>query len=226
MKFGRLLILPEGACACTQADAFLEARNIMVLMAVVPEHLTVDDLEKWKSWQQLPRPRPVRHKRGYGFWIVLVFVALGTIPILISGFLFMEYRGHALNDAMSSDFWRAVPFIIGPLLFLLLGFVMLRKNRQLASSGEIAIGKVTDIQRGPGRGWHGLGRRRRGRTVTYEFSDISGALIDGSFPDSRGSIAKGTLIPVFFDRENPAGKQICLFESLYEIADDREAVSV
>lgn len=180
-------------------------------MLVGPENPTQEELQQWKLWQELPRPRVVRTQRGRNFYMVAVIAALSGVPATSLGSLLVEWRTHPAKSVMTSDFWSALPFIVGPLLLLLLFSVMLRRDRRLLSDGEIAIGKIVSVRRGGRRGWR----------VTYEFLDCSGQLITTSCYDNSRSVIEGAPIPVFFGRENPKDKQIALCGSPYEVAVDR-----
>jgi len=161
-------------------------------------------------WQEIPRPRVVRIKRGRKFYLAVIAAALIGVPATSLGSLILEWRTHPTKNAMTSDLWNAVPFIVGPLLLLLFVSVMLRRDRQLMSDGEIAIGKIVSVRRGGRRGW----------TVTYEFLDSSGQLITASCYDYSRSVIEGAQIPVFFSREDPKKKQIAPCGSPYEVAVD------
>lgn len=108
---------------------------------------------------------------------------------------------------MKSDLWSTMPFIALPLIFLVIGFLILIGHKRLVTRGELAIGKVTDVN-----------LRRRGPEVTYEFADRSGRLITASCPDYTRSFSPGMAIPIFFNTESPETDQVALCGSVYEIA--------
>lgn len=100
-----------------------------------------------------------------------------------------------------------MPFIVLPLIFLLVAFRILIGYKRLVTQGEVSIGEVTNVC-----------LRRRGPEVTYEFVDRSGRLITASSPDNTHSFSPGMAIPIFYDTESPETDQVALCGSLYEIA--------
>jgi len=156
-----------------------------------------------------PRPRPVRLKEGYRFWVALLTATLVIVPVLVVGFLIVEQRAQTPKQVMSGDFW-GIPFVVLPPILLLLMFWIFSAHRRLVTHGEIAIGKVTDVR-----------LRRRGPVITYEFLDRSGRLITTTSPDSTRSFSPGMDIPIFFNPENPQTDQIALCGSVYEVANTR-----
>jgi len=149
-----------------------------------------------------------RLKQGYRFWCALLAATCVIIPSLLIGFLFIERRASPSKQAMNSDLWGAMPFIVLPLIFLLIAIWILIGHRRLVTHGEISIGKVTDVR-----------LRRRGPAVTYEFVDRSGRLITASSPDNTRSFSPGMAIPIFYNTEGPETDQVALCGSVYEIAD-------
>jgi hypothetical protein len=176
-------------------------------MAFSPTHAQ-RKLGQWNAWIACPRPRPVRLKRGYRFWVTFLAATLVTVPVLVVGFLIAEHRAHPPMTVMNADLWRSVPFIVLPPILLLLMFWMFSGHRLLVTNGEVAIGRVTDVC-----------SRRRGQIITYEFLDCSGRLITTTSPDNTRSFSPGMDIAVFFNSENPRTDQIALCGSVYEVAD-------
>lgn len=167
--------------------------------------------EPWNAWIASPRPRRLRLKHGYRFWVVLLAATLVIIPAVLAGLLVVEWDAHPPSQVFNSDFWSAVPFIVLPLIVLLLMFWIFSKDRRLMTYGEISIGKVT-----------GLRFRRRSPIITYEFLDRSGRLVTTSSPDNTRSFFQGMAIPVFFNPENPEEDQVALCGSVYEVAEVRQ----
>jgi hypothetical protein len=165
---------------------------------------------QWNAWIACPRPRPVRLKLGYRFWAALLTATLVIVPVLVGGFLIVEWRAHPPMQVMNADFWGSMPFVVLPPILLLLMFWIFSGHRRLVIHGEIAIGKVTEVR-----------LRRRGPVITCEFLDRSGRLITTTSPDSTRSFSPGMDVPVFFSPENPQTDQIALCGSVYEVADAR-----
>jgi hypothetical protein len=176
-------------------------------MAFSPTHAQ-RNLGQWNAWIACPRPRPVRLKRGYRFWLALLAATLVTAPVSVVGFLISERRAYPLMHVMNADLWKSVPFIVLPPILLLLMFWMFSGHRRLVTNGEVAIARVTDVS-----------SRRRGQVITYEFLDRSGRLITTTSPDNTRSFSPGMDIAVFFSAENPQTDQIALCGSVYEVAD-------
>jgi hypothetical protein len=154
------------------------------------------------------RPRMARLKQGYRFWCVLLTATCVIIPSLLIGFLFFEWRASPSKQTMNSDLWRTMPFIVLPLIFLLIAFCISIAHKRLVTQGELSIGKVTNVR-----------FRRRCPEVTYEFVDRSGRLITASSPDNTRSFSPGMAIPIFYNTESPETDQVALCGSVYEIAD-------
>ena len=167
-------------------------------------------LARWNAWKVGPRPRIVRLREGYRFWGTLLAATCVIIPSLLLLFLIAEWRTKPAKQVMNSDFWSAMPFIVLPLIFLLFTIWSLVGQKRLVARGEISIGKVTEVR-----------SRRRSVAVTYEFIDISGRLITTSSSDDTRSFSPGMPVPVFYDSECPATKQIALCGSAYEVVDIR-----
>ena len=148
-----------------------------------------------------------RLKQGYRFWCALLTATCVIIPSLLIGFLFVEWRASPSKQAMNSDLWSTMPFIVLPLIFLLIAFWILIGHKRLVTQGELSIGKVTNVR-----------LRRRGPEVTYEFVDRSGRLITASSPDDTRSFSPGMAIPIFYNTESPVTDQVALCGSVYEIA--------
>jgi hypothetical protein len=170
-------------------------------------HLQSNQLAQWNAWKASPRPRNVRLKQGYRFWCTLLVATCVIIPSLLLWFLIIEWRASPAKHAMNSDRLNAIPFIVLPLIFLLLAFLTLLGHRRLATHGEISIGKVTNVR-----------LRRWGPAVTYEFLDRSGRLITASSADNTRSFLLGMVIPIFYNPERPETDQIALSGSIYEVA--------
>lgn len=154
----------------------------------------------------------VRLKHGYRFWRALLLVTCMTIPGCLIGLLIIEWRASPAKQVMNSDVWSAMPFILLPLIFLLLAFWILIEHRQLVTHGELAIGKITNVR-----------LRRRGPAITYEFLDRSGRSITASSPDTTRSVSPGMAVPIFYDPESPQNDQIALCGSVYEVAEQSQA---
>src|SRR5262249_36512982 len=105
----------------------------------------------------------------------------------------------------------AMPFILLPLVFLVLALWILIRHKRLVSNGEISIAKVTDMR-----------LKRRGPTTTYEFLDRAGRLITASSPDNTRTVSVGMVIPIFYNPERPQNDQVALYGSFYEVADSSE----
>jgi hypothetical protein len=175
-------------------------------VAIVPTHLQSDQLARWNTWKASPRPRNVRLKQGYRFWCTLLVATCVIIPSLLLGFLIIEWRASPAKHAMNSDLLSAIPFMVLPLILLLLAFRILLGHRRLATHGEISIGKVTEVR-----------LRRRGLAISYEFLDRSGRLITASSPDNTRSLLPGMVIPIFYNPERPETDQVALSGSVYEV---------
>ena len=163
---------------------------------------------QWNAWIVCPRPRPARLKRGYRFWAALLTAAHVIVPVLVVGFLIVEWRAHQPLQVMNADFWGSMPFVVLPPILLLLMFWILCWHRRLVTHGEIAIGKVTDVR-----------LRGRGSVITYEFLDRSGRLITASSPDNSRTLSVGMVVPVFYNPETPQKDQVALCGSFYEVSD-------
>jgi hypothetical protein len=107
---------------------------------------------------------------------------------------------------MNSDLLSAIPFMVLPLIFLLLAFRILLGHRRLETHGEVSIGKVTEVR-----------LRRRGLAISYEFLDRSGRLITASSPDNTRAFLPGMVIPIFYNPERPETDQVALSGSVYEV---------
>jgi hypothetical protein len=129
------------------------------------------------------------------------------IPSLLIGFLVVEWRASPSKQEMNSDLWSTMPFIVLPLIFLLIAFWISIRHKRLVTQGELSIGTVTNVR-----------LRRRGPEVTYEFVDRSGRLITASSPDNTRSFSPGMAIPIFYNTESPETDQVALCGSVYEIA--------
>jgi hypothetical protein len=150
----------------------------------------------------------VRLKQGYRFWSTLLIATGVIIPCLSVGFLIVEWRANPAKQMMNSELWSAIPFIVLPLIVLLLAFWISIRDRRLVTNGEISIGKVTDVSL----------RRKRGRAITYEFLDVSGRLITASSPDNTRSFSPGMVVPIFYNSESPGKDHVALCASFYEVA--------
>jgi hypothetical protein len=148
-----------------------------------------------------------RLKQGYRFWRALLIATCVIIPSLLIGFLFVEWRASPSKQAMNSDLWSTMPFIMLPLIVLLIASWILIGDKRLVTQGELSIGKVTKVR-----------LRRRGPQVTYEFVDRSGRLITASSPDNTRSFTAGMAVPIFYNTESPETDQVALCGSFYEIA--------
>ena len=148
-----------------------------------------------------------RLKQGYRFWCVLLSATCVIIPSLLIGFLLVEWRASPSKQPMNSDLWSTMPFIVLPLILLLIAFWILIGHKRLVTQGELSIGKVTNVR-----------LRRRALGVTYEFVDRSGRLITASSPDNTRSFSPGMAIPIFCSTESPETDQVALCGSVYEIA--------
>ncbi len=167
---------------------------------------------EWSIWLELPRPRFIRMQRKQRFWVAVVVASMVVIPTVLFGILLTEWKAHPPKQTMQSDIWSTVPFVAGALFFLLMLYIVLRRDRRLVTQGEIAIGRIVSVR---------TGGRRRGRIVTYEFLDRSGRLITASCADNIRSFSEGMAIPVFFNSENPESDQIALCGTPYEVAIER-----
>jgi hypothetical protein len=172
-----------------------------------PAHTQSSLPDQWNGWKTSTRPRIVRLKKGHRFWCAFVAATLLIIPSLSIGFLLVVWRAKPGKQTMNSDFWQAIPWIVLPLVFLLLGSSILIGDRRLLINGEMSIGKVT-----------GVNLRRKVPVVTYEFVDRSGRLITASSPDNTRTLSLGMLIPIFYDAKSPDTDQVSLSHSTYEIA--------
>jgi len=140
-------------------------------------------------------------------WVAVIVASMIAVSTVLLGILVVEWETHPLAQTMRSHIWMASPFIIGPLLFLLIFYVLLRRQRRLVSESEITIGKIVGVRTG----------RRGVRIATYEFKDRSGRMITASCPDNTRLFAAGMSVPVFFAFENPETNQIALCGTPYEI---------
>jgi len=104
--------------------------------------------------------------------------------------------------------WSALPFILLPIAFLVVNFWILIVHRRLVGTGEISLAKVIGMKSG-----------RRGRVITYEFSDRSGRLISASSPDNSRTISVGMVVPIFYNPDDPQKDRVALCGSFYEVAD-------
>jgi len=174
-------------------------------VATASTHLQSNQLAQWNAWKSGPRPRTVHLK--HRFWCALLLLTCLTVPSLLLGFLIAEWRTSPARQLMNSDLWSAIPFILLPLIFLLLTLWILIGDRRLVSDGEISIGKITGVR-----------LRRRRPVVTYEFLDRSGRLITALCPDNTRSFSPGMFIPIFYNAESPQKDQVALCGSFYEVA--------
>jgi hypothetical protein len=149
-----------------------------------------------------------RLKQGYRFWCALLAATCVIIPSLLIGFLFVEWRASPSKQAMTSDLWGVMPFIVLPLILLLIAFWISNRDKRLVTHGEMSIAKVIDVR-----------LRRRVPAITYEFLDRSGRLITASSPDNTRSFSPGMVIPIFYNSEHPDTDQVALCASVYEVAD-------
>ena len=143
----------------------------------------------------------------YRIWCALLLVACLAVPGLLTSFLVVEWRFSSGKHVLS-DVWKTLPFILLPLVVLVIAVWILIGHRRLAREGEIAIAKVTAVRLG-----------RRSPTVTYEFSDRSGRLISASSPDNTRTILVGMALPIFYNAERPQTDQVALCGSFYEVSD-------
>jgi hypothetical protein len=164
--------------------------------------------DEWNRLITRTRPRMVRLKKGYRFWCAFLAATLLIISSLSIGFLLVVWRTKPDKQTINPDLWHAIPWIVLPLVFLLLGSRILIGDRRLLINGEISIGKVTRVN-----------LRRRVPAVTYEFVDRSGRLITASSPDNTRALSPGMLIAIFYDAESPDTDQVSQSQSAYEIAD-------
>ena len=178
-------------------------------MVITPSDLRPDYPEQWNGWVACPRPRRLRLKQHYRFWVAFLASTLVIVPATVIGFLALEWRAHPPGKAFKSDFWNALPFVVLPIIVLLLILWILKRDRRMMSHGEISIGKVTRVRRG----------RRGTPIVTCEFLDRSGRLISVSARDSTRSFAQGMAIPIFYDTGDPEGEHVALCETAYEIVE-------
>ena len=174
-------------------------------MAASQTHQQSDQLERWNAWKTYQRPRTVRLK--YRFWCTLLFAACLAVPGLLTAFLVVEWRFSSEKN-MVSGVWETLPFILLPIVFLVVALWILIGHRRLVRGGEIAIAKVTAVRLG-----------RRSLTVAHEFSDRSGRLISASSPDNTRTISVGLIVPVFYNPDNPQTDQVALCGSFYEVSD-------
>jgi hypothetical protein len=161
---------------------------------------------EWNMWLDLSRPRIIHLRRGHKVWITTIAVGLGAITVLTLAFLVVELRLRPVPETLTSDFWAAVPFIVGPVLSLVVLRFIFRGHRELIRNGELVIGRVIGVQTG----------RNFSRILTYEFLDRAGRLVTGSCNDNDRSFAEGMSVPVFFDAEAPETKQVALSGTSYE----------
>ena len=129
-----------------------------------------------------------------------------AVPSLVTAFLIIEWRSSSERQVLP-DLWNALPFVLLPIAFLVVGSWILIGHRRLVRTGEISLAKVIAVQ-----------LRRRVPAITYEFSDRSGRLISASSPDNSRTISVGMVVPVFYDPENPQD-QVALCGSFYEVSD-------
>jgi hypothetical protein len=177
-------------------------------LPIQPNHLA-----QWNAWKASPPPRIVCLRKGYRFWYAVLIAACVIVPSLWLKFPIVEWSANPAKLVMNSDSWSAIQFIALLLIFLLIAFRALIRNRRLVTSGEISIGKVTGVR---------LGRKGTRPVITYEFIDISGRLIIASSPDYTRSFSPGMVIPIFYNPESPGKDQVALCAAVYEVCDLRE----
>src|ERR1700683_2552204 len=114
-------------------------------MSTFSVHPQSDHLDQWNGWIVRPRPRRVRLKQGYRFWYTLLAAACVIVPGMVIGFLFVEWRASPSKQVMNSDLFEALPFVVVPLVFLLIGYWISIGHKRLLTRGEISIGKVTAV---------------------------------------------------------------------------------
>jgi len=162
-----------------------------VAVSPKPRELREASADKYQHWLNLGKPRQVRLKFVSGF-ILIVF------PIALISFIIMGAQ--FVSDLFGGS--RSFSDLLGPLIFVLIISVIAISNvrttlrdRKIMAEGNLAIAKITSQG--------STGGRHPKSKIRYEFTDVSGRLIEGEGDDKSWEFYEDMEVLVFYEPGNP-----------------------
>ena len=173
--------------------------------------LSMNISEKQRFIASQPRPRMVQLSRRGKSWVLLLAIILAAIEAGLVIYLCMLARW--TNSLASIVKENGLAFYSALLLpFLPLVFSRgLRREKELIRNGEVAVAKVTSTSNSPGKR-----RNDDVRTVEYQFSDASGALMMGVSVDSTLMLREESAMLVYYDADDPS-QQVAQCAAYYQV---------